>query len=69
MRLSGRRPVSTEDVFMPHAVSLITDDRNRVRAQCRCTWRSPWVLPDAQSQPRRQVAERVATHHLQHPAR
>ena len=28
---------------MSHAVALVTDDRNRVRAQCRCSWRSPWI--------------------------
>ena len=28
---------------MSHAVTLVTEDRNRVRAPCRCTWRSPWI--------------------------
>ena len=49
---------------MSHSVELVTDDRNRVRAQCRCTWRSPWITPDQHSQPRREVAERVAVRHL-----
>ncbi len=49
---------------MSHAVTLVTDDRNRVRAQCRCSWRSPWITPDRQSQPRQLIAEWVATHHL-----
>lgn len=49
-----------------HAVQLVTDDRNCVRAQCRCTWRSPWNTPDARSEPRRTVADRVAVHHLHH---
>ena len=30
---------------MSHAVALVTDDRNRVQAQCRCTWRLPWITP------------------------
>ena len=47
-----------------HAAALITDDRNRVRAQCRCLWRSPWITPDAESRPRERVAERVAARHL-----
>jgi hypothetical protein len=47
-----------------HAVQLVTAYRNRVRAQCCCAWRSPWITPDAQSQPRQKVAERVAIHHL-----
>lgn len=51
--------------IVSHAVSLITDDRNRVRAQCRCTWRSPWITPDAESNPRQEVASRVAARHLQ----
>jgi len=49
---------------MSHAVTLVTDDRNRVRAQCRCAWRSPWISPDHQSRPRLVIAERVATRHL-----
>jgi hypothetical protein len=53
---------------MPHVVTLVTDDRNRVRAQCRCTWRSPWITPDPQSRPREQVAARVATRHVQETA-
>ena len=53
---------------MPHAVTLVTDDRNRVRAQCRCTWRSPWISPDHQARPRLLIAERVATHHLHQAA-
>ena len=52
---------------MSHAVALVTDDRNRVRAQCRCTWRSPWITPDANSRPRQEVAERVAARHLHEP--
>ncbi len=55
---------------MSHAVALITDDRNRVQAQCRCTWRSPWITPDQQSRrPRQEIAERVATRHLRETAR
>lgn len=50
---------------MTHSVALITDDNNRVRAQCRCTWMSPWVMPDQQSRPRQEIAERVASRHLQ----
>jgi hypothetical protein len=53
---------------MPHAVQLITDDRHRVQAQCRCAWRSPWITPDQDSRPRQQMAERVATHHLREMA-
>jgi hypothetical protein len=49
---------------LSHAVVLVTDDRNRVRAQCDCTWRSPWITPDPQSRPRHSIAERVAVHHL-----
>lgn len=49
---------------MSHAVSLVTDDRNRVRAQCRCAWRSPWITPDAESCPRQEIAQRVAAQHL-----
>ena len=41
---------------MSPSVALVTDDRNRVRAQCRCTWRSPWITPAANSSPRQQVA-------------
>ena len=54
---------------MSHAVTLVTDDRNRVRAQCRCAWRSPWITPDQHSQPRKTVAERVAGRHLHETAR
>ena len=54
---------------MSHAVALVTDNRKRVRAQCRCTWRSPWITPDANSRPRQEVAERVATRHLLENAR
>jgi hypothetical protein len=54
---------------MSHAVTLVTDDRNRVRAQCRCAWRSPWITPDQHSQPRKTVAERVAGRHLHESAR
>jgi hypothetical protein len=53
--------------MMSHAVALVTDDRNRVRAQCRCTWRSPWITPDQQSRPRKEIAERVAARHLHEP--
>ena len=53
---------------MSHAVALVTDDRNRVRAQCRCTWQSPWITPDANSRPRQEVAERVAARHLHEPS-
>jgi hypothetical protein len=54
---------------MSHAVTLVTDDRNRVRAQCRCAWQSPWITPDQHSRPRQTVAERVAGRHLQETAR
>lgn len=54
---------------MSHAVTLVTDDLNRVRAQCRCAWRSPWITPDQHSQPRKTVAERVAGRHLHETAR
>ena len=32
-----------------YSVVLIIDDRNRIRADCRCTWRSPWITPDEDS--------------------
>jgi len=54
---------------MSHAVALITDDRNRVRAQCWCTWRSPWITPDQSRRPRQEIAERVATRHVQETTR
>ena len=52
-----------------HSVQLVTDDRNRIRAQCRCTWRSPWITPDRDSTPRQKIAERAATHHLHEVSR
>ena len=33
----------SKEPLTSHAVALVTDDHNRVRAQCRCTWRSPWI--------------------------
>jgi hypothetical protein len=32
-----------------HSVQLVADKRNRVRAQCGCSWHSPWITPDKQS--------------------
>lgn len=48
-----------------HAVSLVTDDRNRVRAECRSAWRTSWTIQDRESRPRQEIAERVATRHMQ----
>ena len=45
---------------MSHAVALVTDDRNRVRAQMPVHLRSPWITPDHESRPRQEIAERVA---------
>ena len=38
-----------------YSVVLIIDDRNRIRADCRCTWRSPWITPDEDSTPRQMI--------------
>ena len=54
---------------MSHAVTLVTDDRHRVQAQCRCSWQSPWISPDPQSRPRQKMAVLVAAHHVRETAR
>ena len=59
-----RPPRPEEPLTMSNAVTLVTDDRNRVRAQMPVHLALTWISPDQQSRPRQLIAERVATHHL-----
>ena len=52
---------------MSHAITLVTDNQNRVRAQCRCGWCSPVDHPGPAVPPPQKITERVAARHLHEP--